>query len=322
MSWVKNIDEAVTALQKEIDVLKKKADSEMPSPMKIKTLPRSESVKYISASNWKVKNYWGGYQREPETIEQVEKIKQEALELLEKDLALAEEIHNQNVPAIENNKLIHDKVTLIMRNTLSIPDNYSTWEYKTSRSSKKTETRHKAGYLGDLERNIPICDGYDSFVRSVSNYKSVFDKIANDFIQKIRKEEAERAKKEKESKSVMAKAVLLVKYGLSEDCGWDDILDKMRNGCKYFNLALAMESTRHNWSEGYYRVEEALNSFKIETEDDQKIYNEISGLCDADGFIDGRVFRDCHYNYSKLYAMADSGIVDDYETIRNYYSEY
>ena len=45
-----------------------------------------------------------------------------------------------------------------------------------------------------------------------------------------------------------------------------------------------------------------MNGFTVETETDQEIQDELQGLIDNwDG--DGRVFRDCKWNYSTLYAM-------------------
>lgn len=159
MAFVKDIDSAVSALTQQVEILKKKADDAMPSPMKMEKMPSLTSRTYSTASGWKVASYYNG--REPNTTEEVDKILKDALESIETDMKRIEEVHEKNKPAIENNKQIRERVELIMKGVLGIPDTYRTYEYKTKRSSKPTEVSHRAGYIGDLERNIPIHDGYE-----------------------------------------------------------------------------------------------------------------------------------------------------------------
>ena len=66
---------------------------------------------------------------------------------------------------------------------------------------------------------------------------------------------------------------------------------------KYVELALSMAKTRSDWSQSFYRVKDALNNFKVETELDQKIYDDIIDILNDEDITDGRVFRDCDYSY-------------------------
>lgn len=318
-TWVDSVDKAFDALKAQVEVLKKKADDAFPSPMKINDLPRAESSKWAIAHGWKIEGGYWSPTREPNTVEEVDNLLQKALSVLTDDIQKLKDSHEVNVPAIENNLKIHEKVTLLMRDTLKIPSGYSTYEYKSSRSRNKTETRHTAGYIGDLQRNVKTSDGYEQKLRDLNSYPETFKRIANDLKGKIRSAEAEKAKAEKAKKEVLAKARLQVKYGLTEDSDWSDVLDVLDSKCKYFELARAMEDTRNDWNEGYGRVQYAISSFPVETPEDQEIYDEIFELAHEYGDIDGRVFRDCAYNYSVLYGKVDAELMSDYNTLKEYY---
>ncbi|MNQ66527.1 hypothetical protein D3C85_810190 [compost metagenome] len=208
-----------------------------------------------------------------------------------------------------------------MRDMLKIPSGYSTYEFKTNRSSKKTETRHTAGYLGDLSRNIKTDDGYTYTASQVERYKETFTQIANNLKQKIRAVQAEKEKEEKNKKSVQVLARMQVKYGLNEHSMWEDVLEALDSKDKYFMLARAMEDTRGDWSEGFGRVEWAINKFVVESPEDKEIEDNISTFLDGE-YEDGRCFRDCEWNYSVLYGKAAAEVLKDYETLSEYYSKY
>lgn len=319
MTWVDSVDKAFDTLKAQVEVLKKKADDAFPSPMKINDLPRADSSKWTVARGWKIEGGCWSSTREPNTVEEVDNLLQKALSVLTDDIQKLKDSHEVNVPAIENNLKIHEKVSLLMRETLKIPSGYRTYEYKSSRSRNKTETRHTAGYIGDLQRNVKTSDGYEQKLRDLNSYPETFKRIANDLKGKIRSVEAEKAKAEKAKKEVLAKARLQVKYGLTEDSDWSDVLDILDSKCKYFKLARAMEDTRNDWNEGYGRVQYAISSFSVETPEDQEIYDEIFELAHEYEDIDGRIFRDCTHNYSALYGKVDAELMSDYNTLKEYY---
>lgn len=318
-TWVDNVDKAFDTLKAEVEVLKKKADDNFPSPMKVNDLPRAESSKWAVTHGWKIEGGYWSSSRDPNTVEEVDKLLEKALSVLVDDIQKLTDAHNANLTAIENNLKIHEKVTLLMRDTLKIPSGYSTYAFKSSRSSKKTETKHVAGYLGDLQRNIKTSDGYEMKLRDLNGYPEVFKRIANDLKGKIRAVEVEQEKEQKAKKELLSKARLQVKYGLTEDSGWSEVLDALNSKCKYFKLARAMEDTRNDWNDGYGRVQYAIDQFSIETPEDQEIFDEISSLANEYEDIDGRVFRDCTYNYSFLYGKVDEELMKDYNTLREYY---
>lgn len=318
-TWVDNVDKAFDTLKAEVEVLKKKADDNFPSPMKVNELPRPVSSKWAVTHGWKIEGGYWSSPREPNTAEEVDNLLQKALSVLTEDIQKLTDAHNANLPAIENNLKIHEKVSLLMRDTLKIPSGYSTYAFKSSRSSKKTETRHTAGYIGDLQRNIITSDGYEMKLRDLNAYPETFKRIANDLKGKIRAVEVEQEKEQKAKKEVLAKARLQVKYGLTEDSEWSDVLDALDSKCKYFKLARAMENTRNDWNDGYGRVQYAISAFPIDSPEDQEIFDEIHDLAYEYEDVDGRIFRDCTHNYSFLYGKVDEELMKDYNTLYEYY---
>ena len=120
---------------------------------------------------------------------------------------------------------------------------------------------------------------------------------------------------------MLAKARLQVKYNLTEDSDWGEVLEALDKKDKYFMLARAMNDVRNDWNDGFGRVEWAISRFDVETEEDKEIEAEINQILESEE-EDGRIFRDCAYNYNELYAKANPEILQDYETLNEYYDIY
>lgn len=124
--------------------------------------------------------------------------------------------------------------------------------------------------------------------------------------------------RENETKRAMRKQMFVVfelatKYKLepANEQNPQSVADHILSQDKYMNLAWAMMQTRGDWSEGYYRVESALRNFELATPIDTEIEQELSELCDGDQ-DDGRVFRDCNFNYGFiLETLANQALYDD-----------
>ena len=116
-------------------------------------------------------------------------------------------------------------------------------------------------------------------------------------------------------------ATLCVKYDLdaeAEDC---DIREAILSKDKYLHLAYWLERNRGDWNDGYSFAETGLSGFHAETAEDNDIVADISSYIeDWDG--DGRVFRDCEYNYGVLYGMADEALMKDLQTLQEYMEDY
>lgn len=319
MKDVKNIDEAFSFVKGLVSDLEKKAESNIPSVMKLNKITMPSVANTYAANAFKYGSSY--YERDPKTIEEVDTKLTQLLEKAEVERLKVVAEHEANLPAIENNEKVREKITQIMKD-IGIPNNYSTSEFKTQRSRTKTTTTHSAGYLGDLQRNVPVSDESERMLTLIKSAVETFKRHADTLKGNIRKELQEAEKNEKAKKEILAKARLQVKYNLDEDFEWSDVLEVLDSKDKYFMLARAMEDTRNDWNDGYGRVQYAISSFEVATEEDKEIFESIHELAYESEDIDGRVFRDCEFNYSFLYGKVSEEILNDYETLKSYYEVY
>jgi vacuolar-type H+-ATPase subunit H len=319
MKYVKNIDEAFDFVKGLVVALEKKAESNIPSVMKLNKITTPSVANTYAANAFKYGSSY--YERDPKTIEEVDTKLISLLAKAEQERAKVLEEHQANIPAIENNLKVREKITQIMKD-IGVPNNYSTSEFKTQRSRTKTTTTHSAGYLGDLQRNVPVSDEKDRMLTLIKSAEDTFKRHADTLKGTIRKELQDAEKTEKAKKEVLAKARLQVKYNFDDDFEWSDVLEVLDSKDKYFKLARAMEDTRNDWNDGYGRVQYAIRGFEVVTEEDKEIFESIHELAYESEDIDGRVFRDCEYNYSFLYGKVSEEIMSDYETLKTYYEVY
>lgn len=319
MKYVKNIDEAFDFVKGLVTALEKKAESNIPSVMKLNKITMPSVANTYAANAFKYGSSY--YERDPKTIDEVDNKLSQLLEKAEVERLKVVAEHEANLPAIENNQKVREKISQIMKD-IGIPNNYSTSEFKTQRSRTKTTTTHPAGYLGDLQRNIPVSDESERMLTLIKSAVDSLRRHADQLKASIRKELQEAEKTEKAKKEILAKARLQVKYNLDEDFEWSDVLDVLDKKDKYFMLARAMEDTRNDWNDGYGRVQYAISAFEVETEEDKEIFESIHELAYESEDIDGRVFRDCEFNYSFLYGKVSEEILNDYETLKSYYEVY
>lgn len=323
MTWVDNLDKSVETLLLHIDKLKVKANDQIPCVMKLKPISRGVLAQKSVQSLFEYPEYWSRT-RAPNSLEEVDKKLTEIKAQAELDKQLINSEAESNIEAIENNKKIVTKITQIMTD-LGIPKQYSKSYWKTPRARKMTTETSPAGYLGDLSRNVPTSDDSYTKLRAVDDVVTSAVRHAETLKQKIRAEQAEKDKTEKAKKEVVAKARLQLKYRLNEFSDWYDVLEALDSKDKYFALARAGEETRGYWGEGFGKVENALACFSVETEEDKEIYQEYSEILDQHNngdCEDGRVFRDCEFNYSALFAKVDEDLMKDYETLKEYYDIY
>jgi len=318
MKYVKNIDEAFSFVKGLVSDLEKKAESNIPSVMKLNKITTPSVATTYAANAFKYGSSY--YERDPKTIEEVDTKLTSLLAKAEQERAKVLEEHQANIPAIENNFKVREKITQIMKD-IGIPNNYSISEFKTQRSRTKTTTTHSAGYLGDLQRNVPVSDEKDRMLTLIKSAEDSFKRHADTLKGTIRKELQEVEKTEKAKKEVLAKARLQVKYNLDDDFEWSDVLEVLDSKDKYFALARSMEAVRNDWNDGFGPVEWAISKFTVETEEDKEIEACIQDLLESEE-QDGRIFRDCEFNYNFLFSKASEEILVDYEILKSYYEVY
>jgi len=237
-----------------------------------------------------------------------------ALALQRLEAARAEDIktHERNLPAIEANKAVREHVEAVM-SAIGMPKRWTERDTK-SRSRYPKTISHDAGYLTDLQREVRINDSFEyatlTYERLLRDYQAYAERAAVEAEQKRTAADRVRAAELEKRKADMALAAVLLRYGLPIESTWRDVLEALENKHPRLPLAIAMQRTRMDWSEGPYRVRDALSGFQIETTEDKDIANDVlSGLED---FCDGRVFRDCTWSYDALFAsIPDQQLVAD-----------
>lgn len=224
--------------------------------------------------------------------------------------------HEQNIPAIENNKKIVEGIKLMMEK-FGVRGSWTEWRYPSSRSrTKKEETVH-CRWLTEVNKFIQTNDG---FGQVETWYKTRMDEIEKWKIKKLQELDEKKRKlatEEETKKKNRLLAQFQVKYELSPDSDWKDILETILDKNKYLKLGHALEQNRNDWNDGTWYAEQGLNEFKIEGDLDQEIQDCIySQIEDWDG--DGRCFRDCDWSYDALYSLVeDIKLIEDFNSVKS-----
>lgn len=186
-------------------------------------------------------------------------------------------------------------------------------------NSYVTGTRKRSGYYKDekwveeLRKQLPRPDSsvYDpkKLQKNYEDFESGYQERKKRLEQIERQNAYDREQKYEYAKKSALAIRVAAKYGLPEDMiDRESIIEALESRDKYIVLATAMEATRGDWSDGFYRVEYALDKFTIGCEEDTYIVADILNCMDSD---DGRVFRDTTYNYNVLYGMANQELLAD-----------
>ena len=309
-----------------------KLEQEFPSPMELKGFPnkynyeinRKTTLGSSVSDWWSNPDYWGS-SKVISSLEALEERKEKITQLANQYIQDCQAVWESNLPAIENNKAIVEKVKNIMRG-LGVKDSYSHSYFKSAKSMERTTETRYAGYIDDLNRTFktsqPSVPKFNDVVgHYFDGYNSKYEQIKKEIIEKAHKEDQERKAKEAAHGIALLRAKYTPDDAMSEIA---DILDTILGKCKYLRLAHFLEKNRGDWSDGYTYAEWGIDGFTIDTPEDQEIYNEISGIIEDgnnSGDIDGRMFRDCEYNYGVLFGKVDSNLYGDYQKVKGLLSD-
>lgn len=323
---------AASYYQREKEDFLKKVDSNIQPFKKLNPFPTKNNysigtshVGNYAYNGWfKTKSYYSG-ETEISTSVALESRYADAIKAIEKYIEDFKVVHKSNLEIIEHNKAVEEKIKALMQCT-GIPSTYSESSYKTPRSRNKTTTTHTAGYLQDIRRNIstsqekiPTLEEIKSNMRLEETYKELKKKIL------LEETKVEREQKEKEELHQIA--LLRAKYTPNNaSSGQWEIREAILNKDKYLLLAYWLQKNRGDWSDGYDYAETGLEGFTVEEGNslDQDIYNCISDCIasGSDGDIDGRIFRDCEYNYNRLYDfVTNTQLKKDLDKLNTWYEE-
>lgn len=311
MAYIKTTPDIVNEIQKNVELLVQKAEDAIPTPIKLIPIISPKSISISPQTLFYLKHVWDVL-----SITQIQNKLKNHFDVIDAEIK-SEKIHENhaiNLESIKVNQAIKDKIVFIM-NSIGIYDTYSTYEYKTVRSNNKTETKHTAGYITDLNRVISNRDNYDNVIRNINEHKKSTEAYANKLIADITKQEKDQlALKTLEEKNKIL-TYLSVKYELGTVSQYQDVLSAILSKSNLLNLAHAMLKTRNHSSGGFYKVEDAV--FNPTNEIETNIINEIRAILESDE-SDGRVFRDCMFNYDVIFKMVDEKLYEDYTKLMVY----
>lgn len=243
------------------------------------------------------------------------RIAEYALRELESARAKDVAAHEKNLPAIENNKAVAAAI-VALNEAVGMPKRWSERD-RNSRSRYPKTIGHDAGYLTDIRREVITDDGFASatatYERLKRDYDAYVEQGQRDAEQAERQRQREQEAEIEKRKADMELAAMLLRYALPIESSWSDVLENLRGRDQRLDLAVAMSQTRGDWNDGAYRVSDALRRFTIETNEDKDIAADVAArLVD---FEDGRCFRDCTWNYSRLFAtVQDQQLAADVQT--------
>jgi len=272
-------------------------------------------------SQFTMENGWDAVHFRLDVLEKNEEKFEEFKKIIDIIYEVDQEIHKENLRIVEDNRKIEKTIFDILE-TVGIRKTY--YGYKTNRSTKKTELYYH--FPSEIKKQIPTSYSEDVLDERKKDLLNQINRYWEQEISKIREERLKKEQEQKEKEKNRKLALLLAKYDLSLDCDWQDVLEVILDKNKYLRLAHYLEKNRGDWSNGCDYAETGLDGFEVENELDQKIYDDISHYIDNwIDYMDGRVFRDCEYNYSVLYGIAeeqDSNLVSDYYEVMKYIEGY
>ncbi|MGM1044793.1 MAG: hypothetical protein ACQEXX_01465 [Bacillota bacterium] len=228
--------------------------------------------------------------------------------------------HEENIEKVNTNRATEKKVFDILE---QIGINNTYYGYKTSRSRDTSKMYYN--FPSEIKKQIPTIYSESKLDDLRKSLIERVKKIWHDEVYKMKKQRQEKEKQEKEKEHNKKLALLLAKYDLELTDSWDDLLDKIIDKNKYLRLAHYLEENRNNWTDGFSFAESGLNNFSIENDVDQDIMDNIQSHMYENWGGDGRVFRDCTYNYSVIYGMAaekDIHLYKDYEVVKEHVEDY
>lgn len=304
---VKMMHEAIDMFEKEMTKLQNAADE---VTGKVREIKSCEAMRGISSVACFERTSTYGY-----CERNTEDTCIEAMKAADARLATSKAIHEANIPLIEENIKLREKIKIFMKN-IGMPESYTEWYYKSSRSRQKDYKTIIAGWVQDMGKVIKIDDDWVSEQNRYEDYKKMVEEYRSKKTAEAKaKKDAEEAELKKQE-GLKKLGIILAKYSLPASCTWEHVLNVILSKDKYLSLAHFLSLNRGDWNDGSNYAEQGISDFVIENEKDQEIANEINGLI-SNWDNDGRVFRDCKWNYDILFAMVNPVLLEDYNTVNS-----
>lgn len=275
---------------------------------KLKEYPCRPSVEFVSIDGWRNRSNFGHNYRNNDTVKKMpEKAMDDYIKLLKEWYQQVTDIFAENQKICESNKNLMNKLIQILKNA-----GYPEKEYVYRNSRKIKGDWKQSEWITQIVVQTPERNSYPSgFKFGGYEYDEdyiIIEKELKERALKKQKEEQEKAEKEQKEKHDAALYNMKMKY----QCPFEkDILDHILEQNKYLYLAYHLWRNRGDWSDGCDWAKMGLDGFKVETVEDQEIVDEIQSY--FENFSDGRIFRDCHYNYHWLFAKVEKEYPELYQ---------
>ncbi len=220
-------------------------------------------------------------------------------------------VYEQNLKTAEENEVILNTNRELLGRVVSVVSAIGIPAKISKRKSGRNGnwTTVTADWVDDLNALLPstaikkvhIQDTWNSFIRRRDQIKNAAGELQK---AQERAREIEAAK----TKRVVVVTKIAIQLGLEpENYNVSNLEDVLRAKDKYLDLSIAMSNTRGDWSDGPWEVSEALSRFhSVGDGNDFAIAKDVSGY--LEDFEDGRVFRDCEWNYGRLLELVNPEI--------------
>lgn len=236
---------------------------------------------------------------------QVNYYREWSLDADEKNLKAAwdasQPIREENKLICARNKVLVDKVTAFLE-PLGLPD-HKVYRAPTSKRRDARGTTDRYGWRDSLRSVVTTDFTWDALDRVYKDRLDGIKKERERLDQERAKIAAAKLREEAKLETEVARREVTRGVGLPVGAEWYEVMSALIAKNKYLRLAYWMERNRGDWSDGFDYARTGLNGFTVENETDARIAACIQGhIDDWDG--DGRVFRDCEWNYGRLFEMA------------------
>ena len=233
--------------------------------------------------------------------------------------AEVEKIHASNAAAIACNS---ETVTALRGLLTSIGLAPSRDVTALARGRWKTTTL-EAGWVADL-RTIPIDDGYRKATDKKAEVERGMQAARNEWAKKEREAAQVREREAERIQMLTVMAEVCAHHGIkfTGDMDAGALVDLLCAKNKYLALAHGLLKNREDWSDGYHIAQYAIQRFVSETDQDREIEACIwEAIGSGENGVDGRIFRDCAWNYNVLFSLAadaDQQLHSDYLAVSKY----
>ena len=223
-------------------------------------------------------------------------------------------VHEGNAAPLAENARLREQIVVLMREA-QIPDRHDVLvETRPGRTKKVDEA---TGFRKDFERYLWIDDGFATarmtYEARLSEYALFETKLAEEERREMLERERALEDLRRKRKEDVEFAKLSAKYGVESCEDWVELADELAKRDQRLDLALAMRRTRANSGDGNYLVRDALRRFVVNSTQDKEIAISVLDALLVDDGLDGRVWRDCKWNYNELLAsVGDDDLAHDF----------